>query len=118
MDQEKEKNFVKRALALLIALAMLAGSLLGGVSEEAYAAEGSAASGNGWELDAGGLLTIQSDTGMTNWVSSSYGYKAQVKKVVLKDGVTSIGRSAFEGYSNLTSVEIPNSVTSIGSYAF
>ena len=32
--------------------------------------------------------------------------------------VTSIGGSAFEGCSSLSSIEIPNSVTSIGKYAF
>ena len=38
--------------------------------------------------------------------------------VTIPDGVTSIGRSAFEGYSGLTSVTIPNSVTNIGYSAF
>ena len=38
--------------------------------------------------------------------------------VAIPDGVTSIGSSAFEGYSGLTSVTVPNSVTSIGDKAF
>ena len=40
------------------------------------------------------------------------------EKVVIKDGVTSIGLGAFYKCSSLTSITIPNSVTSIGSVAF
>ncbi|MBO4412999.1 MAG: leucine-rich repeat protein, partial [Clostridia bacterium] len=36
----------------------------------------------------------------------------------IPDSVTSIGEYAFYGCHNLTSIEIPNSVTSIGSWAF
>ena len=38
--------------------------------------------------------------------------------VTLGDGVTSIGRSAFNGCLNLTSIKIPESVTVIENYAF
>ena len=38
--------------------------------------------------------------------------------VTIPDSVTSIGYSAFDGCSNLASVEIPDSVTSIGNEAF
>ena len=41
-----------------------------------------------------------------------------VKYVVIADGVTSIGNSAFQNCSNLTSVVIPASVTLIGDFAF
>ncbi len=42
----------------------------------------------------------------------------EVKDLVIPNSVTSIGNYAFRGCSGLTSVTIPNSVTSIGSYAF
>ena len=38
--------------------------------------------------------------------------------ITIPDSVTSIGQSAFSGCSGLTSIIIPDSVTSIGSYAF
>ena len=38
--------------------------------------------------------------------------------IEIPNSVTSIGREAFSGCSGLTSIEIPNSVTSIGSEAF
>ena len=43
---------------------------------------------------------------------------APVTDLVVPDGVTRIGRSAFDSCSSLRSVTIPDSVTSIGSYAF
>ena len=39
-------------------------------------------------------------------------------KVIISEGVTSIGNYAFHGCSSLTSIEIPTSVTSIGGEAF
>lgn len=41
-----------------------------------------------------------------------------VKDLIIPDSVTSIGSFAFSGYSGLTSVTIPDSVTSLGSSAF
>jgi hypothetical protein len=41
-----------------------------------------------------------------------------VTKVVIPNGVTSIGSSAFEGCTNLTEINIPGTVTTIKSYAF
>ena len=42
----------------------------------------------------------------------------EVKDLVIPNSVTSIGNYAFSGCSGLTSITIPNSVTSIGEYAF
>ncbi|HCX07972.1 MAG TPA: hypothetical protein DHG20_02505, partial [Acholeplasmatales bacterium] len=38
--------------------------------------------------------------------------------IKIPNSVTSIGSSAFSGCTSLTSIKIPNSVTSIGDYAF
>ena len=43
---------------------------------------------------------------------------SSLTSVTIPDSVTSIGYQAFSGCSNLESVTIPDSVTSIGSYAF
>ena len=42
------------------------------------------------------------------------GWKDSVKKIVISDGVTSIGSKAFIAYTNVTSVSIGKNVSSIG----
>ena len=45
-------------------------------------------------------------------------YFSNIKRIVIKDGVTYIGRYSFLNCENLESVSIPSSVTNIGKYAF
>ena len=72
-----------------------------------------------WNLSDDGTLTI-SGTDMPYFDNFSpwYTQREKIKNVVIKNGVTSIGRFAFSGCTGLTSITIPNSVTSIGDYVF
>ena len=79
-----------------------------------------------WTLDEDGTLTISGTGRMTDWeyndkctvpwISEKLTHK--IKKVVIKDGVTSIGDYAFGKCQALSSVTIPESVTHIGEAAF
>ena len=57
-------------------------------------------------------------TNSINNVSDWSNWAKDIKKVVIENGVTTIGRIAFGYCSMLESIEIPNSVTEIGDNAF
>ena len=73
-----------------------------------------------WKLYEDGTLNISGTGAMKDYsnLSSPIATDPGVRKVVIEDGVTSIGNFAFEGCDNLTSITIPDSVTSIGNEAF
>lgn len=56
--------------------------------------------------------------GVTSIGSSAFGFCTELTSITIPDGVTSIEYEAFTRCSSLTSVVIPNSVTSIGNDAF
>lgn len=61
---------------------------------------------------------------MKNWENNSKGdwhntqYTDVIEKVVIQDGIVSIGRYAFNKCVNLKNVDIPQSVKSIKQNAF
>ena len=74
-----------------------------------------------WYLSVDGTLTVSIEGDMSNYDEGETPWDLQrddIKKIVIKKGVTRIGDLAFGGCRNLTSVEIPNSVKSIGVRAF
>ena len=71
-------------------------------------------SGKGNMEDYEGMIFINGLVTNTPWNEKV----ELIKRVVIKEGVASIGNWAFGGCENLKSIEIPDSVTSIGYEAF
>ena len=105
------KRNLKRLPALLLAI-LLCLSLLPGT---ALALE---ISGEGWKFDSTDMskptLIIESDEGMDDWIANGSAYRGIVLAVDLADGITEIPYHAFYNCSQLTTVEIPASVTDMG----
>lgn len=98
---------------------------------EAYAetvANGECGDNLTWVLDDSGTLTVSGEGTMQTYggsiihVDSNLGawrsYTSKIKSVIIEDGVKNISKQAFDECRNLTSITIPNSVTSIGNSAF
>lgn len=76
-----------------------------------------------WKLTKDGTLTISGNGAMRNKGNYSENrpyanYLTQIKTVIVGEGVTAIGDSAFRGCSNLKSYTIAGSVAQIGDWAF
>ena len=74
-----------------------------------------------WDL-SGGTLTISGKGEMVDYTDAHmapwYDTADAINRIVVKDGVTSIGDLAFYGCEKVSSVTLPSSVTSIGDRAF
>ena len=80
-----------------------------------------------WHLTDDGVLTITGEGDMYDysdrynggpWDNSAPWRNFGVKRIIVGDSVTRIGEYAFYECSSLTSITIPNSVTTIGNGAF
>ena len=75
----------------------------------------------GWSLQDGTLI-ITSQGAMQDYTSARetpwFSDRADIRKIVVQNGVTSIGNYAFYGCENVTSVTLPATVTQIGKLAF
>ena len=106
-----------RILIALLAVLLLtaAGSAL---AEEL--AKGSWGDNLTWSLSDDNTLTISTISGTGDMRDGSYAgsYSSQIKKVVVAEGVTSIGANAFNGWPLLKAVELPSTLKRIEEYAF
>ena len=120
---------MKRVCVTLLILVMVANMFV----FTTYAEEKSGVCGENltWILDNDGTLTISGSGDMYNfdipgldspiidgYYISPWNYRELVKKVVIEDGVTSIGCNAFSYLNRISEVVLPDSLKSIGDYAF
>ena len=103
---------MKQIYILLIALLM-------GLSAKAESS-GTCGPNLTWHLTDNGVLTISGKGEMNDYsldIRAPWS-RYDIKRIIIGDGVTTIGQDAFRDCSSLTSVTIPNSVTTIGDGAF
>ena len=73
-----------------------------------------------WKLSYG-TLTISGTGKMDSYSSGGapwYSQRAYIGRIVISEGVTSIGECAFEDCLKVTSISIPDSVTELNEYCF
>jgi len=109
---------MKKKLSLLFLICILSA-----LNINATVFSGSCGTNVRYSLDTStGLLSITGTGAMKDYSSYSsvpwYSYRSYIKSVEISNSVTSIGNNAFIYCYGLTSIEIPNSVTSIGECAF
>ena len=107
---------MKKLLMMLFAIATICVVAMLGTTSASAATSGTTGDCT-WTLD-GTVLTINGngEMGDYDWDGGPWG--KEISKVIIEDGVTSIGDYAFVDCSSLTSVTIPDSVMNIGCDAF
>lgn len=109
-----------KLFTLLLALVASVGTM--------FAQSGTCGANLTWSL-SNGTLTISGTGSMynydyetTEWVFIApapwYDYRSKINSVIIEQGVSNIGSSAFRWCENLTYVRLPNSITNIEKYAF
>ena len=119
----KTTRLYPRTLALLLVLTLLAALV---PAPTAAAAEMSGSCGKygdnlTWSF-ADGVLTLSGSGEMADWEESAaspfYEFGGDVERVVLPEGMTTIGNYAFSVFHHMTEINIPDGITAIGKAAF
>ncbi|MBQ4119846.1 MAG: leucine-rich repeat protein [Clostridia bacterium] len=112
---------MKKILSIVLTLLLLLSLVPMGTINVGAEVTGGTTGDCTWSLD-GTVLTISGNGDMKDYDFFYDEYAPwinfNIKKVIIEDGVTSIGSEAFSNCVSITSITIPSSVISIGSHAF
>lgn len=118
--------------AIILAAALSLSSVLpaypAGIYDTAYAASeeesitGTFGDNITWEYTPDRRLYIRGEGAMPDSVSGKkpewWSFSNGARAVIIEEGITEIGQTAFVGFENLSSVSLPDSLTRIGDAAF
>ncbi|MCC8155800.1 MAG: leucine-rich repeat protein [Oscillospiraceae bacterium] len=113
----------KRLLCVFALCCLLMGTLPAPAADAAEPiASGDCGDALAWTLDPAGTLTVSGTGAMDDWVYNKdvpwYALRERVLRIVVEDGVTSLGTIAFAYCANATEVTLPESLTIISDYVF
>ena len=118
------KIFMVMAAVLLSCANLLAGSISWEVKDSVLTISGTGdmpdypmGGGAPW-LYSSGFSKVVIKNGILSIGTNSFYRCTKLKSITIPNSVTNIGGSAFSGCTGLTSITIPNSVTNINDYAF
>ena len=120
MRKKTIKDNMRRLILILTMTALLISLFVPFVS----AAEVSGTCGDNlrWTLSDAGVLTISGTGEMKNYSelypAPWYLNRAEIRMIVVEEGVTSIGNRAFRDLEHVLSVKLPSTLKDIGKYAF
>lgn len=119
MSQRNNKFHISRLVAGLLVAVLLVCQVSAVRADEVLG--GACGDNMSWTLSAG-TLTITGTGAMWDFPESDmapwYGYRHEIFRLVLGEGISTIGDLAFYDCKNILAVTVPDSVTDIGSYAF
>ena len=122
---------LKRILSLLAAAAMAVTAVTGAMTASASEVAKGECGDLTWTLDSDGVLTLSGEGKMAtpeipklseDFPAGDYSdvysykeYKEDIKEVVIQEGVTSVGFSAFYQFPNIETVVLPSTITEFSS---
>ena len=112
----------KRIFSLLLAALLILTVLPVSAQAATTVASGTHGTNLSWTLNSDGVLSVTGTGAMSSKIYGSdypwYSHRSTVKTIKIGSGITSITTSAFENFSALTAVTLPETLTSIGQWSF